>query len=212
MRSPVWMRGVAIGLQTAYSGTEKLASQHRVHGKRIIRLTNGTSWESGPCLTPLPPPLHLICTRPGQHSLSHQPCRAGGREGGWIGVWGRLGPPFPNGSQRPPSGRKMSRSHRKEKQAQPTLRRYSLCGPGLWVSARPDIIRRWDPDVRLPEARALSSAVSEQAHSEQLQIHNKQCSLPPQQLTGSGGNSVTPPSTKKNCRASLTLVSWVRPV
>ncbi|KAJ8369880.1 hypothetical protein SKAU_G00099080 [Synaphobranchus kaupii] len=56
----------------------------------------------------------------------------------------------------------MSRSHRKEKQAQSTLWRHSLCGPGFWVSASPDIIRRWDPDVRLPKARALSKAASKE--------------------------------------------------
>lgn len=62
-----------------------------------------------------------------------------------------------NGSQRlAPAGRRHGGTGR-ENNALPTSRRNSLCG-GLWVSASPDFIRRWDPDVRLSGAAFLVRA------------------------------------------------------
>ena len=53
---------------------------------------------------------------------------------------------LPKAPAPPPAGRCHGGTGR-ENNAPPTPRSSSLCG-GLWVSASPDIIQRWDPDVR----------------------------------------------------------------
>lgn len=53
-----------------------------------------------------------------------------------------------NGSPRPPTAGRCHGGTGRENNTQPTSRRNSLCD-GLWVSASLDIIRQWDPDVRL---------------------------------------------------------------